>query len=467
MKKIDDTIAAAATPAGKGAISVIRISGKDAFACFCECFRSLPHRESSREQDKAGAKIAVSALKQKKRVYGVIIDNAGIVDEVVASVFVSPHSYTGEDLIELSCHCNPYIVEQIMRLLLERCRLAEPGEFTLRAFINNKIDLVQAEAVGDLLNVKTKASHRAAMQQLEGSLSGHISLLLEELTRYRINLEVEIDFSEHEPQEMDTAELKKNLLGFKNKLETLITKGMEGRIIRDGLNVCIAGAPNVGKSSLFNALLKNSRAIVTDRPGTTRDYLEEQLSIDGYLVKLTDTAGLRTSGDEPETIGIDMSIKIIEQAEKIIYIEDHISGLDDYTKKQLDSVVAGKIVKVLNKTDILDEKTIEHYENKGYLTVSAKTGEGLERLRRHIVKDFHLSGKDIDQGVLSNLRQIKAVEKCKQGIEAAIDAIESGYGFEFLAFDLKSASEYLEEIIGKISDDDILNSIFADFCIGK
>ncbi len=467
IKKLNDTIVALATPSGRGAISVIRISGKDAFCCLASCFRGFSTiKKTEGSTKKVTVKIAVPTIRKNKKLYGVICDKDVIIDEVVAFVFVAPHSYTGEHVVELSCHCNSYIIKQILRVLLKQSRLAEPGEFTQRAFINNKIDLIQAEAVADLLNVKTASSHQTAIQQLEGKLSNQINQLLEELTRHRVKLEVEIDFTDHDIMELDLDDLKKELNKYKEKLESLIKKGKEGRIIREGITVCLAGPPNVGKSSIFNALLESSRAIVTDQPGTTRDYLEETLAIEGYLVNLIDTAGLRESHNQPEAIGIDKSLELMIQAEKILYVEDYITRKGS-NNNWLEERYSDKIIKILNKADILDEIIISSYESQGYIPVSAKTAQGLDKIKETVVDVFHLSKKDIDQGVLSNIRQIQAVENSVAAVSKAIVAIEMNLGIEFIAFDLKVASEYLEGIIGKVTDDDILNRIFADFCVGK
>jgi len=330
---IDDTIAALATPSGRGAISVIRVSGKDAFEVVESCFlkwkevkKRLGNKEQSiyRELNKEEFFVPVTFSKERttNRFLGIIVNNDEILDEVIVSTFHSPHSYTGEDLVEISCHCNSYIIQQIMQLLLRKSRLSKPGEFTQRAFFNNKIDLTQAEAVGDLLNAVTKASHQTAMMQLEGSLRHNISSLLEELTQKRLRVEMEIDFSEQDAPEIDTNELKRELTDFRDKLRKLVNTGKEGRILREGLIVCLAGVPNVGKSSLFNRLLESDRAIVTEKPGTTRDYLEETLSIDGYLVRLIDTAGLCKTQEEAEAIGVGISCEIIKKSDRVLLIED-------------------------------------------------------------------------------------------------------------------------------------------------
>lgn len=475
-KRIDDTIVAIATPSGIGAIAVIRISGKKALEAASGIFAGLKGERSLLRK-----KIQEDLRGKDKRIVGSIVDGERIIDQVILSIFSKPKSYTGEDVVEISCHCNKYIIREIMRLLLKTARLAEPGEFTQRAFLNHKIDLTQAEAVGDLLGAVTEVSHQAAVKQLEGCLSKQIAELLEELTTYRVELELEIDFLEQDLPDIDIEKLIRNLSGFRKKLQKLINTGREGRIIREGLVVCIIGAPNVGKSSIFNRLLDSNRAIVTDIPGTTRDYLEESLSVDGYLVRLIDTAGLRRTEELVEAIGVETSLELLKKADKIIYVSepniaaetretDCRSG-DDLNEAERHFKPAdnekGQVINVLNKSDLLNEQSIEEYVKQGYHAVSAKTGMGLEELKDLLVSDLRLEKKDIDAGILTNIRQIDAVEKSLAALEHAIKSLEDNIGFEFTAFDLKVAGEALEEIVGKVTDDEILNRIFRGFCIGK
>jgi len=330
-----DTIVALSTPMGRGALAVIRVSGEAAFASILPYFKSLSGRSPHDDLIKEGKVISEGELRDKKRQFGIIANENRIIDEVILSSYPAPHSYTGEDVLEISCHCNPFIIREIIQLILRTARIARPGEFTRRAFYNNRIDLTRAEAVGDLLNARTEHSHRAALSQLEGSLYKKIALLLEELTSYRIELELEIDFSEQDLPVLDRKKMQQNLQRLRQELEQLLASGKEGLIIREGLKVSLIGAPNVGKSSLFNYLLETERAIVTPLPGTTRDYLEESLSINGYLVRLYDTAGLRDSAEEIEAIGIARTNEVIEQADRIIYMEDGEQQGIDYTLSHL------------------------------------------------------------------------------------------------------------------------------------
>lgn len=480
----EDTIVALSTPMGKGALAVIRVSGKKAFEAIVPYFQvkskkgrnsgvSFPDAMDSKKGIEESRDRELKLLRNKKRHFGIIVDDGRVVDEVVLSVFPAPHSYTGEDVLEISCHCNPFIVREIIQLILKEARLAEPGEFTQRAFFNNRLDLTEAEAVGDLLNAQTEVAHRAAVSQLEGSLYKKISHCLKRLTSYRIELELEIDFTEQDLPEIDLKVLLENLKSLRKDLQLLLATGREGMIIRDGLQVCLVGAPNVGKSSIFNRLLESERAIVTAIPGTTRDYLEEGLSINGYLVKLFDTAGLRPDTGEVESIGISRTYELIGQAERIIYIEDGEGrGLDKeieqkITTREPSAKPEERIIRVINKADILKPEKIGEYSKKGFIPCSAKTGEGIDNLKERITADMELSCKMIESGILSNVRQIDAVAKSIKGIDNAINSLEMNLGYEFTAFDLKEASESLEEIIGKISNEEMLNKIFADFCIGK
>ncbi|MCK4956221.1 MAG: tRNA uridine-5-carboxymethylaminomethyl(34) synthesis GTPase MnmE, partial [Candidatus Cloacimonetes bacterium] len=350
--------------------------------------------------------------------------------------------------------------------LLEQSRLAEPGEFTQRAFLNEKMGLTQAEAVGDLLTAKTKIQHLAAMQQLEGSLRNHISDILKKLTHQRTLLELEIDFSEQDLEDLDRDKLLEELSNLQAELTKLASSGEEGMILKDGLRVSLVGAPNVGKSSIFNSFLQNERAIVTPIPGTTRDYLEEAISLDGYLVRIFDTAGLRETEDQIEQIGISRSYDIIKNSHKVLFIIDGNENQSEYDK--LTQIVdKNKIITVLNKAELLDEETIASFRAKSYLISSAETNDGLAEIKNKLLSEITISEEDLRSGILNNARQIAACNRAIQSIEKALESIQAEIGFEFTAFDLKEASHALEEIIGKITDDDILNSIFSDFCIGK
>ena len=444
----NDTIAAISTPAGNGAISIIRMSGSDSFDVMRDIFSS-------------------SLPKPGRIKYGKISDRDRVIDDVVITCFKSPASYTGEDIVEISCHGNQFIARQILELLLRKVRIAEPGEFTQRAFLNGKMDLTQAEAVGDLLMAKTKVSQMAALDQLHGVLHKRINSIHKRLTDCRILLELEIDFSEQELPDIDIDSTIEELEDIRGKLAKLAESGDSGIIIRDGFRISLAGMPNVGKSSLFNAFLETERAIVTPVPGTTRDYIEEAVAIEGYLVRFFDTAGLRDSDDHVELIGMERSRQMIEEshcvfsvfdAEKLVngvLLED---GFDNFGKP---------VVRIANKVDLITEDQKNILREQDYILCSTVTMEGFKELEEKIVTLISTGASEIHDGMLTNSRQISACYRALSSVEKSISALKAGLGFEFAAFDLKETCQALEEITGAISTDELLNMIFSNFCIGK
>jgi len=451
MEYSHDTISAISTPLGVGGISVIRISGTKSIETVSKIFRS---------------KLPLTEQPSHKAIFGKILDGKKLIDEVIVTTFKEPNSYTGEDVVEISCHGSTFITNEILKLLLKKTRLAEPGEFTQRAFLNDKIGLSQAEAVGDLLTAKTRVSHLAALQQYKGSLRNRIERLLTELTKFRTQLELEIDFIENDLDEIDNKVLLNNLNDLQDNLLKLVKTGEEGLIIKDGLKVSLVGAPNVGKSSIFNAFLQTERAIVTPIPGTTRDYLEEVISLNGYLVRIFDTAGLRKTSDHIEKIGIKRSYDIIKSSHKVIFVIDGDENEEEF--KTLTKLVdPTTIVRVLNKADMFNPDELQTFKDKGYITCSATKNQGLSELKRSLLHNIQITDEELKSGILTNTRQISAVQNAADSVSKAITSIEKGMGYEFTAFDLKEASSHLEEIIGKVTSDDILNTIFSNFCIGK
>lgn len=451
MNYQNDTICAISTPPGTSGIAVIRISGTEAIITADHYFRGR-----RKLQDCSSHTVH----------FGFIVDGDEILDEVYAMIFRAPHSYTGEDIVEISCHGNTFIANRILQLLLRKIRLAAPGEFTQRAFFNDKIDLTRAEAIADLLLAQTRRSHRAAIEQLEGSLYRRIELLVQKLTDYRTQLELEIDFLEQSIPEINLSELETNLLSLLAELKHLAASGEEGMILREGLRVSLVGAPNVGKSSIFNAFLESERAIVTPIPGTTRDYLEEAISLQGYLVRIFDTAGIRPAGDQIEQIGMERSYDIIKRSHLILFISDGNSNQEEAGELEK-FIEPGKILKVLNKIDLHPPALIEKYTARGYIPCSTINQDGLQSLKEALLSKIEISDEDLHSGILTNTRQIAAVRKAVTSIEKGIESIRTGLGYEFTAFDLQEASSALEEIIGRITSDEILNRIFANFCIGK
>lgn len=445
-----DTIAAISTPRGKGGISVIRISGPDAFSVV---------------QKISEIKKLLTDQPGHTMLFGRIMDDQRLVDEVLFSVFKAPNSYTGENVVEISCHGNEFITSQILELLLRHCRLANPGEFTLRAYLNNKMDLTRAEAVGNLLMAQTLQAQKASLMQLEGKLEKKIKSILRKITDLRIKFELSIDFVEDEVPLFDQDQLLTDLLKIKESLVELEKSGRDGLIVQDGLKISLAGAPNVGKSSLFNRFLETERAIVTPIPGTTRDYLEEAVSLNGYLVRFFDTAGIREASDSVEKIGIERSRQMISQADYVLALYSPDVEKEDET--YLYQIAPEKIIRVLNKSDLLTDKERQKYQSEGWILCSTLNPEGLNPLTEKLISLFGDMDEEISGGVISNARQLSAVRKALESIDQAERSFRHESGVEFIAFDLKICSEALEEIIGRVTSDDLLNQIFDNFCIGK
>lgn len=451
MEYKGDTISAISTPLGIGGISVLRISGENAISCVEEIFRGSQK---------------LSQIESRKVTFGRIYDDEQLIDEVLTTVFRAPHSYTGEDVVEISCHGSLFVTNQILEILLRKTRLADAGEFTQRAFLNGRIGLTQAEAVGDILNAKTRISHLAALQQFSGSLRHRIEALLLKLTEYRTLLELEIDFAEQGLEQLDRNELLLKLQNLLQELENLARTGSEGLILKEGLKVSLVGAPNVGKSSIFNAFLQTERAIVTPHPGTTRDYLEEAISLQGYLIRFFDTAGIRETSDDIEKIGIERSYQIIRDSHKILFIMDGKENAEEYGKLK-EIAPNGKIIKVLNKADLFSAQEITEFRDRNYIICSSVTADGLQELKDVLIDDIKISSEELQSGILTNSRQIAAVKRAIISTRKAVESTQNIMGYEFTAFDLKEASTALEEIIGKVTSDDILNRIFENFCVGK
>lgn len=451
MKYSPDTIAAQSSAHGMGGIHVIRISGESALELCDEYFRG---------------KERLVNIADRYAQYGQIYDKDELVDEVLVTVFRAPGSYTGENVVEISCHGSQYICQRILQLLLQKARLAEPGEFTQRAYINGKLDLTQAEAVGDLLASKTRNAHQLAIHQLEGRLHKRIQKLLRKLTDLRARLELEIDFPEEHEEEISMADLQDAVNKLVEELSDLAASGRDGLILRQGLQVCLVGAPNVGKSSIFNAILESERAIVTPVPGTTRDFLEESVSLGGFLLRIFDTAGLRESSNEVEKIGIERSKEIIRQADLIIYVTDKANfGAEEAYWEEL--LPAAKLIKTVNKSDELTEAEKAFYLLGEYILCSAKTENGLVELKSKLQEYVSIKPQNLREAPLSNARQIAAAEEALAEIRHVQAGIAEGVSIEFIAFDLQQVSRSLERITGEISSEDVLEEIFSNYCIGK
>lgn len=450
LQSNEDTIVALATPGGAGAISVIRVSGPNSFAATDDIFRG---------------KAKIAEAQSHTIHYGKIFWNDDVIDDVLVSVFRAPNSYTGEDSVEISTHGSQLIVQKIIQALIGGdVRLADAGEFTKRAFLNGKMDLAQAEAVVDVINSRTEASLRGARNQLDGVLSAKVDDLREMLVNTSSLIELELDFAEEDIEFMSLEQIKKSISTIIDEIDKLLATYSFGKVIREGVNVALVGKPNVGKSSLLNYILKESRAIVSEIPGTTRDVIREDVAIDGILYRLYDTAGIRLTRDDIEKEGVLRSREAVKNADVVVFINDIVEGFAvDIYNQLLDLTSDERILKVANKIDINHDKGIN-----ADVWVSALTGEGIETLFAKM-KEAAIGTETYTEktAVVSNLRHFDALKKAKEHLENAQKSIEDRMSGEFLAVDLRNAESSLGEIIGKVTTDDILNNIFAKFCIGK
>lgn len=448
----EDTIVALATPAGVGAISVIRVSGPQSFLAVDNIFNG-----KTKIDDAASHTLHYGDIKNQDDEH---------IDDVLVSVFRAPNSYTGEDSVEISTHGNPLITQRIIDLLIStsNIRLAEPGEFTKRAFLNNRLDLAEAEAVADVINSRTEASLRGARNQLDGMLSQKVKELRAQLLNSSSFVELELDFAEEDIEFVNQNELLKRIDSIIIEIDTLLESYDFGRVIRDGVNVAIVGRPNVGKSSLLNYILKESRAIVSEIPGTTRDVIREEVSIEGILFRLFDTAGIRISEDTIEKEGILRSQETVRTADVIIFLEDvEQSESRDLYLDLLNFTSPNKIIKVLNKIDLFKESP-----KPTDVKISAKTGEGIENLFIKL-KEIAIGSESYTEktAIVTNLRHHNCLKKSRENLINARESILKKMSGEFISVDLRNAEMNLAEIIGEMTSEDILNNIFMKFCIGK
>ncbi len=448
----EDTIVALATPAGVGAISVIRVSGPQSFSAVDNIFYG-----KSKIEKAASHTLHYGDIKNQ---------DDEQVDDVLVSVFRAPNSYTGEDSVEISTHGNPLITQKVIELLIvnSQVRLAEPGEFTKRAFLNNRIDLAKAEAVADVINSRTEASFRGARNQLDGLLSKKVNDLRTQLLNSSSFIELELDFVEEDIEFVNQDELLKRIDSIIIEIDTLLESYEFGRVIRDGVNVAIVGRPNVGKSSLLNYILKESRAIVSEIPGTTRDVIREEVSIGGVLFRLFDTAGIRISEDSIEKEGILRSQETVRNADFVIFLEDvQQAESKDLFVELLNLTSPDKILKVVNKIDLN-----KNFSKAVDVKISAKTGEGIdllfEKLKEKTIGNESYTEKT---AIVTNLRHHNCLKKSRENLISARESILNKMSGEFISVDLRNAEMNLAEIIGEVTSDDILNNIFMKFCIGK
>jgi len=465
----DDTIAAPATVPGTGAITIIRVSGYDCFSIADKVIRL-----------KKGSVSEASANSVK---YGWAVYSDGReLDEVMVSVFRAPYSYTGEDSVEISCHASRFVAQELMLLLCQAgARVAGPGEFTRRAFVNGKMDLAQAEAVADIISSTNSASLKVAMNQLRGGFSNELKDIREKLLDITSLLELELDFSEEDVEFADRSRLVGLLDDVLLHLDSLTSSFRYGNALRNGVPVAIVGATNAGKSTLLNSLLGDERAIVTDIAGTTRDTVEETMVIDGVLFRLIDTAGLRETADEVEKIGISRSYKKLEEASVVLALLD-VSASEEENEASISDIVSRvdvesqQLVVLFNKVDVLGDninvsvinKTISSTDNKVIkLYISAKTGFGLDELRKVLVESQKDLVSDSDQTIVTNSRHYQELCEASSALRQVRSSIDSCLTPDLLAEDLRRALHHLGEIVGEVTPDQVLGRIFERFCIGK
>ncbi|MCL6295865.1 tRNA uridine-5-carboxymethylaminomethyl(34) synthesis GTPase MnmE [Jejuia spongiicola] len=461
-----DTIVALATPSGAGAIAVIRLSGKNAISISEKQFKSISGKILSNQ--------ATHTIH-----LGHIIDGDRTIDEVLLSIFKNPNSYTGEDVIEISCHGSNYIQQEIIQLFLRNgCRMATAGEFTLRAFLNGKLDLSQAEAVADLISSDNEASHQIAMQQMRGGFSSEISKLRGELLNFASLIELELDFAEEDVEFADRTQFKELIERIILVLKRLIDSFAVGNVIKNGIPVAIVGEPNVGKSTLLNALLNEDRAIVSDIAGTTRDTIEDEISIGGIGFRFIDTAGIRDTKDVVESIGIKKTFEKIDQAQVVVYLFEADVILNDGDKLQKLKVEIEKIknkyplkplIVIANKIDMLSEKAIAELKNEisDVELLSAKTNFGVDTLQNKLLGFVNTGALRNNDTIITNTRHYDSLLKALEEVEKVKLGLGSGLSGDLLAIDIRQALYYFGEITGEITNDDLLGNIFANFCIGK
>lgn len=459
-----DTILALATAPGVGAIAVLRLSGPEAISIADRVFHSI----------KPGKKL----INQKTHTIhlGHIKDGERVLDEVLVSLFKNPNSYTGEDVVEFSCHGSLYIQQELVQLLIRNgARMAEPGEYTLRAFLNGKMDLSQAEAVADLIASDSASAHQIAMQQMRGGFANELQGLRQELLNFASLMELELDFAEEDVAFADRSEFEKLIERISEVLKRLIDSFALGNVIKNGIPVAIVGEPNVGKSTLLNALLNEDRAIVSDIAGTTRDTIEDEINIDGVAFRFVDTAGIRATEDTVESIGIQKTYEKIEQSQVVLYLvdsrtvdlaqsewvhKDYNNIQEEYPDKQL--------ILVLNKIDEVDQDTLHAlFDDLNPIFISAKQKIGIESLKLELLTMVNKGKLSANDTIVSNSRHFEALNKAFEALTQVRYGMDAELSTDLLAIDLREALHYMGEITGEVSTDDLLGNIFANFCIGK
>ncbi|MES2387396.1 MAG: tRNA uridine-5-carboxymethylaminomethyl(34) synthesis GTPase MnmE [Bacteroidota bacterium] len=450
-----DTIAAPATASGIGAIAIVRLSGPMAINICASVFRGANLRE---------------VLSHTVH-FGTIRDESGILDEVVVTVFKAPASFTKEDVVEISCHGSPYIVKRLLELLIEKgARMARPGEFTQRAFLNGRFDLSRAEAVADLIAADSAAAHHAALNQMRGGISREIIRLRSELLRFAALLELELDFSEEDVEFADRAQLVQLIKDLRQTIAGLKGSFAAGNVMKNGVPVVIAGKPNAGKSTLLNRLLQEEKAIVSPVAGTTRDYIEDTAVLEGYTFRFTDTAGLRETNDTVEALGVQRTHERISKASVIIYLFD----LSEESPAEVAASVAAlapglkPVLCIGNKSDLADSAILPSYSSlPGFIAISARDGANTESLKNALVAAAALPNLQSGDTVISNLRHFESLKETDSALESALGSLQAGRSGDLTAADIRRALYYLGTISGEVGTEELLGEIFGKFCIGK
>lgn len=450
---MNDTICAISTALGVGAISIIRVSGDEAIDIVNKIFdKDLTKKESHTIN------------------YGHIVYNGEIIDEVMVSIMKSPKTFTKEDIVEINSHGGVAVTNKVLEiLLLEGARLAEPGEFTKRAFLNGRIDLVEAESIMDLIESKTETSRKLAISGMEGKVSKLVKNIIENLVTVNANIEVNIDYPEYEDIEIVTKEKIEEMSKYINKeLTKLLNESENGKLIKDGIKTLILGRPNVGKSSILNKLIEEDKAIVTSVAGTTRDIVEGQIRVNGILLNIIDTAGVRETEDIVEKIGVEKSLSLVNDADLIILVFNNNEKLTDEDKKLLEYTKEKKRIIVINKIDLENNLDISNLKNERIVKISALKDSGIESLKNEINDMFNLEEINLgDFTYLSNSRQISLVKKAVEISKNLEDALNNDVPIDLLEIDIKEICEILGEIIGESYDDKLIDTLFSNFCLGK
>lgn len=450
---MNDTICAISTALGVGAISIIRVSGDEAIDIVNKIFdKDLTKKESHTIN------------------YGHIVYNGEIIDEVMVSIMKSPKTFTKEDIVEINSHGGVAVTNKVLEiLLLEGARLAEPGEFTKRAFLNGRIDLVEAESIMDLIESKTETSRKLAISGMEGKVSKLVKNIIDNLVKVNANIEVNIDYPEYEDIEIVTKEKIEEMSKYINKeLTKLLNESENGKLIKNGINTLILGRPNVGKSSILNKLIEEDKAIVTSVAGTTRDIVEGQIRVNGILLNIIDTAGVRETEDIVEKIGVEKSLSLVNDADLIILVFNNNEKLTDEDKKLLEYTKEKKRIIVINKIDLENNLDISNLKNERIVKVSALKDSGIENLKNEINDMFNLEEINLgDFTYLSNSRQISLVKKAVEISKNLEDALNNDVPIDLLEIDIKEICEILGEIIGESYDDKLIDTLFSNFCLGK